>query len=321
MKQLKKILYVSERSVNQDATIARAVTLAKNNQADLTIMEVIPEEVAKIMSLPNGPVTSELMHKIKEQRREELESLIDPDKSQISPVIDIREGTKFLQVIRAVLADNYDLVIKPSENPDWIERLFGSDDMHLLRKCPCPVWLTKPDEKHDYDRILAAVDFNPFIPEPDDEILNKEILEMASFLALSDTASLDLVHAWDVPEAGLAGLWSEKPEIMEKQLQEGARTRHKAGMDKIVQKLKDLIGAHAYDYLSIKTHLPMGPARKAVPALAKKTEADLVVIGTVARTGIPGFIIGNTAESILDQLTCSVLALKPPGFVSPVTLV
>jgi len=43
-------------------------------------------------------------------------------------------------------------------------------------------------------------------------------------------------------------------------------------------------------------------------------------MGTVARTGIQGFIMGNTAENILNQLDCSVLAVKPPGFVTPVTL-
>ena len=48
--------------------------------------------------------------------------------------------------------------------------------------------------------------------------------------------------------------------------------------------------------------------------------ADLVVMGTVARTGIAGLFIGNTAEAILDQLACSVLAVKPSGFVTPVKL-
>ena len=43
-------------------------------------------------------------------------------------------------------------------------------------------------------------------------------------------------------------------------------------------------------------------------------------MGTVARTGIPGLIMGNTAEAILEQLDCSVLAIKPPGFVTPVSL-
>jgi nucleotide-binding universal stress UspA family protein len=40
----------------------------------------------------------------------------------------------------------------------------------------------------------------------------------------------------------------------------------------------------------------------------------------VGRTGIPGFLIGNTAEQVLSEVTCSVLALKPRGFVSPVTI-
>jgi nucleotide-binding universal stress UspA family protein len=43
-------------------------------------------------------------------------------------------------------------------------------------------------------------------------------------------------------------------------------------------------------------------------------------MGTVARTGIDGLFMGNTAESIIGQLDCSILTVKPPGFTSPVTL-
>lgn len=64
--------------------------------------------------------------------------------------------------------------------------------------------------------------------------------------------------------------------------------------------------------------LPRGDPRETIPALARELKADLVVMGTLARTGIAGFIIGNTAESILDHIGCSVLAVKPDGFVSPV---
>jgi nucleotide-binding universal stress UspA family protein len=47
-------------------------------------------------------------------------------------------------------------------------------------------------------------------------------------------------------------------------------------------------------------------------------DIDILVMGTVARTGIAGFIIGNTAENILQTVTCSLLARKPNGFISPV---
>ena len=43
-------------------------------------------------------------------------------------------------------------------------------------------------------------------------------------------------------------------------------------------------------------------------------------MGTVSRTGIAGLIIGNTAETILRSVRCSVLAVKPEGFVSPVSI-
>ncbi len=49
----------------------------------------------------------------------------------------------------------------------------------------------------------------------------------------------------------------------------------------------------------------------------KTAHVDLIVMGTVARTGIPGLLIGSTAASILQRVNCSVLAVKPDGFASP----
>jgi len=63
---------------------------------------------------------------------------------------------------------------------------------------------------------------------------------------------------------------------------------------------------------------PEGDAAEAIQRLVRKLEIDLLVMGTVCRTGIPGFLIGNTAERVLDVVDCSVLVVKPVGFVSPV---
>ena len=67
-------------------------------------------------------------------------------------------------------------------------------------------------------------------------------------------------------------------------------------------------------------HLRKGNAELLVPEVASETGADLIVMGTVGRTGISGYFIGNTAEAILGQIDCSVLAVKPPGFQTPVRL-
>lgn len=82
--------------------------------------------------------------------------------------------------------------------------------------------------------------------------------------------------------------------------------------------LADKLGKDTAEYIHPKTHLLKGPARTEIPALAKQLEADVILMGTVARTGISGFVMGNTAETILSQIDCSVLAIKPPGFETPV---
>ncbi|CAM3316083.1 universal stress protein [Halomonas lysinitropha] len=320
MKRFRNILYVVEPSVSQEAGLARAVSLAENNQAMLTLIDVIPEEMLDLSLAPRGPSAAELRDAVMAERRGWIESLVAPHADRIACHIKVLTGITFIEVILAVLRDDHDLVIKTAENPEWSRLLFGSDDMHLMRKCPCPVWLMKPEEKLNYQCIVAAVDVEVHRGGPDEQVLNDSIVELAFSLALSDFAQLHLVHAWDAPEAGFVGIWANDPDTTERHIVEIEQSRHQVGMDRMTHRLRERIGSDAYDYLSPWVHLPMGAPRKQIPQLVEKLKADLVVMGTVARTGIPGFIIGNTAEAVLYQLQCSVLALKPPGFVSPVTL-
>jgi len=56
-----------------------------------------------------------------------------------------------------------------------------------------------------------------------------------------------------------------------------------------------------------------------IATTATAVGAKAVVMGTVARLGVPGFIMGGTAEETLQKLTCPVIGIKPEGFVSPVS--
>lgn len=98
---------------------------------------------------------------------------------------------------------------------------------------------------------------------------------------------------------------------------EAERARYQSGLDDLAFKLRHWIGDEAYNYVSPRLHLVRGNARDDIPALAARLGVNLLVMGTVARNGIEGLIIGNTAEVILNGIYCSVLAVKPDGFVSP----
>ena len=101
---------------------------------------------------------------------------------------------------------------------------------------------------------------------------------------------------------------------------EKIRQQHEQKLNQLLQELKEKLGSDTYSYLSIKKHLIKGWARKEIPNLAKEIDTDIIVMGTVARTAIPGVFMGNTAETILNKINCSVLAIKPGGFKTPVVL-
>jgi len=75
-----------------------------------------------------------------------------------------------------------------------------------------------------------------------------------------------------------------------------------------------------YKNLEHQVYMLKGEAGRLILALAKAREVELIVMGTVSRTGLTGFLIGNTAEKVLRQADCSVLVVKPDKFVTPVKL-
>lgn len=322
MQRFKNILYLNEPTVDQSSAIARAIMLAEQNRAELTIIDVIPTQVVSAgIGLPSGgSISSGLREFVESERRKLLESMLQPFRKNLSIHLDVLVGRAFLETIRAVLRNGYDLLIKPAENPSWTKRIFGSEDLHLLRKCPCPVWLIKPLKETKYSNIMAAVDFDLVSPFPEEKRLNREIMELAASFTLNDTASLHVVHVWEaLAEETLVSVSGMSHKNFN-QYVEQEQEHHRQELLRLTEYLSGWIGEEVYSSLSPKLHLPKGSPKKLIAEMAATIKADLVVMGTVVHTGISGLIIGNTAEAILDQLSCSVLAIKPPGFTTPVSV-
>ena len=324
MKRFKNILCVVEPGETSEHLLERAVNLAENNQAELTVTMVtdqIPtnatifDEVASATDIQSALITAS---------EKDLESKVEPYRKRVNIKTRVLTGTPFLVIIRAVLQGKHDLLIKLSDTDDWLDRFFSSDDMHLFRKCPCPIWIIKPHAKKTFNRILVSVDVNDSgSPEEQSSqhALNQQTLEMGCSLALSDFAELHIVHVWHaIGESAMRGAFLDTSEEKIAAYTEQIRQKRLTSVDNLLKNVADKLGKDSLDFIKPKTHLIKGWARKEIPELAKKIDADLVVMGTVARTGIHGFFMGNTAETILNQIDCSVLAIKPPGFETPITV-
>ena len=263
--------------------------------------------------LNTGQPIKGLLESVIKDRREQLQPLIESiGAAGIKAKILIVPGTPFLEIIRQVLRGQHDLVMVTAEGTDGLkERLFGSITMHLMRKCPCPVWAINPVSHKSFTRILAAID--PESADNKHNALDKLVMDLASSLAYLEKSELHVVHAWNLPGEEQI---RNRGVILQGELDmwlRGVRSRRQNQLD-------DFLGHYSSLDLSPRFHLIQGRAGTVISRVVQEEKIDLLVMGTVCRTGVGGFFIGNTAETVLSQVDCSVLSVKPEQFVTPVTL-
>ena len=316
MKRFKNILLVFDPEVDDNAAVSRAVSLAGRNHAELTLFSVVEELPPEIRTWTAGQASEGLFERVIEDRREQLRLLIKCiGDARIETKMQVVSGTPFLEIIRQVLRDRHDLVMVTAEGMAGMEgfraRLFGNTTMHLMRKCPCPVWAIKPTAHQGYTRILAAVD--PGSADAAHTSLDRLVMDLATSLARPHGSELHVIHAWDLPGANVI---TDRGVITQRELDmwsQGVRSRRETQLD-------DLLAHYSALETEPQVHLIKGRGGKEILELVRQKGIDLLVMGTVCRTGVAGFFIGNTAETVLAQVDCSVLSVKPERFVTPVTL-
>ena len=310
MQRFKSILFVAAGSEGDKPVLARAVRLASANSAKLTLFAALDAEGYQFNDQETRSAVEAVNEAHLEERRKELEGLRQEaisEHPQLTIDVVVETGSMAVSVILAVLVNHHDFVMKAAgENTGKWKRLFGTGDQKLMRKCPCPVWIVKPSSEAHFRRILAAVDLDP--TEPDTESLARRIMELATSLATEEGSELHVVHVWRLAaETALRGRQIDSTDVDE--IVQGIEAAHQSELDR-------LLSAYPYDKRTI--HLIKGQAGDVIPDVAESLEVDLVVIGTVGRTGVPGLLIGNTAEEVLNAVDCSVLTLKPEGFETPI---
>lgn len=310
MDRFKSILVAASPGHLDSLTLRAAVELAESNEARLTVLDVVVplpswrrrmNVEGHIIDIEGGMLLD---------RQERLTRMVENTRGSPETEVVVTVGEPFLEVIRRVLTDSHDLVMvgEPAvENANT--PALSSGVMHLVRKCPVPVWVMRPTQAHNL-RILALVD-----PDPDDPVrdgLNELVMELASSLAHREGGELHLGHAWALegeaalrssPYVGLPG------SVVDVMVRDTEATR--------LDQLDELALRHVPES-ERSIHMIAGEPGKVLPRLADRLDIGLIVMGTVGRTGLRGLIMGNTAETILRSVRCSVLAVKPEGFATPV---
>lgn len=307
MKNIKKILFFADGAKGEAAALTQCFELAQHNKGSVTVMDVVANvgtnDKRQQVYLDN------IQRTLIEERVEAIEKMLAKlklDTSGVKVTVNVVPGKDYIEVIKAVVKKKFSVLVKaPHHKGILAGALFGNAELNLMRKCPCPVWIIRPSRKKRIRKIVAAVDLVD--NRGKSKNLSEEIVDLAVGVAEREGAKVDVVFAWQHPFEQ-----NVKTQIESAQYNNIVTAVKESGREK----LDKLVGRHLG--ADISAHLIKGHPEQAILNYMDKNDVDLLVMGTLSRSGVPGLLIGNTAEVILNSANCSVVTMKPEGFETPV---
>lgn len=305
MTAFKNILLCLDLRSDETPLIERGLSLAQRDDAPLTLLHVLEPPPGNLRSLVDDEQLLRLEKLAEHEALARMESMLDARRTDGMTIkFRCRQGKPFSEIILEAMTHKHDLVMVGADEPRNIQmRLFGGTTRRLVRKCPAPVWVVRAGEARPYRRVLASLALER---HQESKALDRHVLEIAKAVAETESAELHLVHVIELDLPPFSNLTGEIPDLVD-----SAREQAHVRLDELTESLPPNLVVRL-------THLRQGNPGQELATLAEQLAVDLVVLGTVGRTGIPGLLIGNTAEAVMQRVTCSLLAIKPGGFVSPV---
>lgn len=296
-KPFSRLLVHLKTTASSQPAFRRALAWAASTRASVRLVDVLPP-----LPSPGGqaPPFTQLLRETMLNRL--AEAVAEVRRAGVPVTSALLEGDEATALIHAAVTWKADVLMRSHAVHGKAAIPAGPVDSQILRRCPCPVWLVTPRQAEGERVVVAAVD-----PEPKDaprHDLSVRVARTAVQLAAGSNATLHLVHAWTAFGHQVLASRANKQDLL---AHYAACRDHAAARFEVLRR-----DAGVPD--SAKLHLIEGVNDKVLTAVVESKRASVLVMGTVGRTGLAGLVIGNTAERVLRQVRCSVVALKPAGF-------
>ena len=282
------------------STAARyAGRFAAATGAAITLTDVL-QEMPRLAQriLPRG---WNLRALARSQKEADLERIaVHARRFDVDPKVTLLDGSPVNALVAEILRGRHDLLVLDAPSSDA-----GSPDKatatRLVRQSPCPV-LFVHDVGRRHPRVLVAVDTGPWRGQATD-VLNASLIKSALRFIEALGGELHVLHVWEAYGEQImrrGGLTHTEL----RQYVTDAREQVRSDLERTVAPFENQIDP-------THVHLERGDPRKAIAAFANRHRIDLIVLGTVGRTGLSARVVGNTAETVLGKAPCSILVVRP----------
>lgn len=303
MLNINRILVVLDKGSNELHALKKGIWLARSVNAELTLLTNTWDTFSAENTSLDKDTRDQLKYGLIGQAEQWLKSFIY-DVDDIKVNVDVRwQKHLYEAALIATRETNFDLVLKRPNKHSLMDRIFTPVDWNLLRHCPAPIMLIKSSEPWKHNRLLASIDATS--ADEGHQLINDNILSFSEQLTDHFDTDLHIVNAYPLVNVAFAMV----PEVTAPDdLHQYVQEQHEEACGKWADK---------YNIPRTNIHVKEGAPEIVVSDLAKSLETDVVIIGSVGRTGLSGVLIGNTAELLLDKLECDILVIKQTDGVNP----
>lgn len=304
MASLDNILVLMEPGRESQPAFDAAVTLARRFESRLELLTVDYQDLHPGYFAPPTATLQEFHDSVTAAHRVELERAAQRASAAGVPAIyEALWGTPFHEIALArAAATRPDLVVKHSEHHTRLERtLFTGSDWHLIRECPFPLLLVKAPERLIGRPIVVCVD--PMHAHDKPAALDHQLLDTAARLAGPLGAEVHALHVFSVPVPVAV--------VGDAYVTAAVQAPDERTVEQATAAFREL--ARRHELPLPRAHLRVGTPAREILATAQSLDAGLVLMGAVSRRRLDRWLVGNTAESVLDRLACNVWVEKPRG--------
>lgn len=279
---MKKLLMTTDLSARSDRALERAIHLAREHDAELTIVHVVDEDLRK--SIADSQEKS---------AREAIQDLVDTlttgDGPQIS--IEVLFGKAHADILDLSKRLDAELIVLGMHREDAFKDMFrGTTAERVIRASNVPILLVKERTRDPYRQVLVGVDFS---------VYSRRAIEFA--VKLVPAGQFHLVHAYDVPFKGFLYGRDTEREVSKQQEAEFQRM--------VEEEMGTFLSTLRTEAPKLERIMRQGLVRDVIHQQVDGLKPDLLVVGTHGRTGVAGAFLGSVAEDLLRNPPCDVLAV------------
>lgn len=278
---------------------------ADRTQSQVTVLCVVDD--LHTINLPANTQGSalDLLTLAEQQAHQYMDNLLETVRSIYTDAafsVQVSSGAAHKQIVAHAQQLNCDmLVIDANSRQKRSAACFGSTTRQLMRTSPIPVWVLGHNKLTEIKHVAVAIDVSA--QQDGSTQLNQELMRQALNFSQQAGAHLHLVHVWRLEGEGHLRHWSNYSEIEIATLARAEKQARAHALEQLTQAL------NAQPSMT-QIHLLEGNAEEKIAEFTQSQPIDVLVMSTACRTGLAGALMGNTAEKMLDKVSCSVYTIK-----------